>query len=77
MQVTKETSRMVSVYQALPPIFRLPGNEATIMWCPTDSITFEVYNVQLQKGVTDCGLYAIVYATDLCHGNKPSNLHYN
>ena len=50
---------------------------AAIMRCPTDSITLEVHNVQLQKGVTDCGLYAIAYATDLCHGNKPSHLHYH
>ena len=50
---------------------------AVIMWCLTDCITLEVQNVQLQKGVTDCGLYAIAYATDLCYGNKPSNLHYH
>ena len=50
---------------------------AAIMRCPTDSITLEVHNVQLQKGVTDCGLYSIAYATDLCHGHKPSNLYYH
>ena len=36
---------------------------AAIKWCLTDSTTLEVHNVQLQKGVTDCGLYVIAYAT--------------
>ncbi len=50
---------------------------AAVMQCMAASITLEVQNVQLQIGSSDCGLYAIAYATDLCYGNNPSNLRYN
>ena len=31
---------------------------------------------QYQQGGTDCGLFAIAYATDLCYGNNPAAYRY-
>ena len=56
---------------------RTQSQIAAIMRCKADSITLEVHNVQLQEGGSDCGVYAVAYATDLCYGNNPSNLHYH
>ena len=40
-------------------------------------ITVQIAATQFQKGGTDCGVYAIAYATDLCHGNNPASYRYN
>ena len=34
----------------------------------------EVVMCQKQEGVTDCGLYAIAYATAIAHGFDPVNV---
>ena len=36
------------------------------------TITIRVINVGLQKGLNDCGLFAIAMAYDLCNGEDPS-----
>lgn len=33
--------------------------------------------VQQQNGAIDCGLYAIAYATELCHGRTPRNARFH
>ncbi|CAF3460435.1 unnamed protein product [Rotaria sp. Silwood2] len=38
-------------------------------------VSFE--NVQQQIGGNDCGLFALAFATSLCHGTSPSMLFYN
>ena len=47
---------------------------AAITCCPDTSITLKVEKTQFQKGGSDCGLFAIAFATDLCHGNNPGQL---
>ena len=49
---------------------------AAIMCCEAGSITLKVENMHLQNGGSDCGVFAIAYATDLCYGNCPSTLQY-
>ena len=44
---------------------------ATIMKTELDNIVLEVERAQLQQGKVDCGLYAIVFATEFCYGNNP------
>ena len=44
---------------------------ASIMHTTEDNITFLIANTTLQDGGTDCGLYAIAYATDYCLGKDP------
>ena len=50
---------------------------AAIMCCPDTSITLKVEKTQFQKGGSDCGLFAIAFATDLCHGNNPASYRYD
>ena len=40
------------------------------------SVTINVVNSPLQTGGTDCGVYAIAMATDLCHGVDPFTILY-
>ena len=50
---------------------------AALMCCQASSITVNVQSMCLQNGGSDCGVYAIAYATDLCHGNHPEGLQYH
>ena len=44
---------------------------AVILKTESDKIVFEVERTQFQQGKVDCGLYAIAFATEFCHGNNP------
>ena len=37
----------------------------------------EEQTVEKQKGSSDCGLFAVVFATSLCIGLEPANLKYH
>ena len=43
---------------------------------PRDQITLINEKVQRQVGINDCGLFALAFATDLCHGLDPVNQKY-
>ena len=49
---------------------------AAIIHCKNKFITLQLQPTQKQKGDSDCALFAIAYATDLCYGNKVSTLQY-
>ena len=34
-------------------------------------------NVQMQAGGSDCGLFAIAFATSLCYGQSAGNFHFD
>ena len=40
-------------------------------------IELKIQPVQYQKGCTDCGVFAVAFATDLAHGCNPSEHQYN
>ena len=40
-------------------------------------VTFVYEKVQKQLGSSDCGLFALAFATDLCHGLDPTKQSYN
>ena len=40
------------------------------------SITLQLEQTQEQLGDSDCGLFSIAYATELCYGNDASSLRY-
>ena len=42
-----------------------------------DTVTFENEKVQKQVGSSDCGLFSLAFATDLCFGLEPKNQKYN
>ena len=47
-----------------------------ILHTPEPSITANVVNVGLQEGSSDCGLFAIAMAYDLCAGVDPATRQY-
>ena len=49
----------------------LAAQTAAIMRTKSNSVVFEVQRTQFQRGKVDCGLYAIAFATEFCHGNNP------
>ena len=44
---------------------------------PQDTVTFLNEKVQRQIGGSDCGLFALAFVTDLCHGLDPSTQRYS
>ena len=40
-------------------------------------INAQFIDVQCQNGSNDCGLFSIAFATTLCFGKQPENIHYN
>ena len=54
-------------------------NQITAIYSPDDSIP-EIFRAKIQaeqSGSTDCGLFAIAFATDLAFGNNPSSIAYD
>ena len=55
---------------------RLPGSKkkvvADLLQCKRKTITIQYENVQKQLGSSDCGCFALAYATSLCCGIEPS-----
>lgn len=44
---------------------------------PGEKVTIVNEKVQRQVGGSDCGLFSLAFATDLCHGIDPTNQKYN
>ena len=50
---------------------------ASIAQCKTSTIELQLQRVQMQQpGSVDCGVYAIAFLTDLCHGKDPASCQY-
>lgn len=49
---------------------------AAILHTHDPSVVFKIHKTQFQKGKSDCGVFAIAYATDLCFGNDPASCLY-
>ena len=47
---------------------------ATIIQCPLPELTFEVKDTEKQANGSDCGLFAIAVAFELCAGNNPTTI---
>ena len=65
-----------------PPGFYNPSPTAIEHACrmlmyPGHEVTFMNEKVQKQVGSSDCGLFALAFATDLCHGLDPLNQKYD
>ena len=48
-----------------------------MLLCPLDTVTFLNEKVQRQFGGSNCGLFALAFATDLCHGLDPTTQTYS
>lgn len=78
MTVAGVSSTLVHVYDSVYD-YTLSDTKmqiAAILCSRESTITLKIHKVQFQKGHTDCGLFAIAYATDLAYGNDPASYIY-
>lgn len=68
----------VDVYDSLPPAsMTVPSKAIAAIICTRErTIKLHLNKVQRQIGGTDCGLFALAFATSLCHGENPSETMY-
>ena len=71
----------VNVFDSLPH-FSMKSTDlscqvATILKSPSTAINLNFINTQRQIGGSDCGLFAIAYATSICFGIDPSLCSYD
>ena len=68
----------VDVYDSvfLEPSYNTLKQIASIAQCKTSTIELNLETVQVQRNSTDCGVYAIAFLTDLCHGKDPASCQY-
>lgn len=71
-------SSLVKVYDTMEyaSIENVQSQVAAIMQSSSESIDFQLEPIQEQLGSSDCGLFSIAYATELCFGNDVSCLRY-
>ena len=63
----------VNVFDSLPPAptTDLLNQIVAILCTPKDTIQVRYIDVQMQEGYSDCGLFAIAFATALANGKQP------
>ena len=70
---------VVNIYDSL--LTYLPEDAkmqiAGIMCSQKATIECKLHKVQNQQGTSDCGLFAIAFATDLAYGNEPASAKYD
>ena len=64
----------IFIYDSMPPVIShtVQMQAAAILKSPRSEVVFEAQRTMPQEGTSDCGLFAIAYATDLCIGNDPA-----
>jgi len=60
----------------LKPTYYVMKQVASVMESQSWKLKMLLEKVQFQKNAVDCGVYAIAYMTDLCHGVDPSSCYY-
>ena len=65
---------VVRVYDSASPYVTSRNREeiAVLLCANTKSITLEYMNVHRQVGGSDCGLFALAFATSLCNSDDPT-----
>ena len=64
-----------SLYTSLPASTKV--QISALLQTEEKSITLEWANVQKQPNVSDCGPFAIAFATALCHGQVPEEMFFD
>ena len=60
-----------SAQSALTPDGDIASQACAILRSSGKAITIKTVNTQQQQGVSDCGLFALAFACDLCQGRDP------
>ena len=68
----------INIYDSLPPAptSHLMNQIAALLATPKPAITVKYMDTQMQCGSTDCGIFAIAFATALANGEQPGGLHF-
>lgn len=82
--LTNKFTTNTSSVELYDSMHTLPGEQSSIvkqacaiLKAPESSVTINVVNVQRQREASDCGLFALAMATDLCQQVDPVNLYYH
>ena len=69
------TTGEVNVFDSLPPAptTDLLNQIAAILCTPKDTIKVKYIDVQMQEGYSDCGVFAVAFATALANGKQPGS----
>lgn len=71
-------SNEVKVYDSLCyPLSTTSTSVSQLEFTDKEKITLKQMDVQQQNSTSDCGVFAIAYATSICHGENPCMLQYN
>lgn len=64
----------VHVYDSAVPLkvaLKTKQDVCSFYKCPSDTLTFDVMNIQAQTNSHDCGIFAVACATSIVHGIDP------
>ena len=77
--IASSSPTTVQFYDSLYPLMSSHAalQIAAITSCSESTIKIIQYKTQFQKGGSDCGLFAIAYALDLCLGTEPAGIRYD
>ena len=64
-----------SLYDSVTNITKM--QIAALVCSPEDSIALRIHHTQFQEGASDCGIFAVAYATELAHGMNPASRKYD
>ena len=69
----------VNVFDSMPPAptTDLLNQVAALLCSPQDTVKVKYIDVQMQDGSSDCGLFAIAFATTLANGIQPGRCFFN
>ena len=69
---------LIFIYDSMASVisYTVQMQAAAILQPSRSDIVFKTQRMIPQEGVSDCGLFTIAYATDLCIGNNPASYTY-
>ena len=70
---------IVNIYDSIPNnslSSRTKEQIAAILFTDKTHITLQFKQVQMQHGTSDCGVFAVAFATALCSGKDPSGINF-
>jgi len=74
VQFDEDVTVFDSAYSQVP--FDVKKQIVSIIKSQHDKINLKVEKIRQQTNNTDCGIYAIAFATEVCHGNNPADVIY-
>ena len=69
----------INAFDSLPPALTSSkmNQIAALLATPKDAIKVKYIDTQMQSGSSDCGIFAVAFATALANGEAPGAIHFN